>query len=103
MTFLQLDSLPPRTSKGDILQLLIETGGLARSEVGRIDLRGALATVEIPPEKITRVVQKLDGAMLRDRRIAARALEARQTGGLSENHFQCLARLLEIEAQAETK
>ena len=57
MTLLHLEPLPPRTTKGDILKFLCSAGGLRREQVGRIDLRGALAVVEVPDEAEAQLVK----------------------------------------------
>ncbi len=42
------EPLPRRASKTDILALLDKAGGLERRRVGRIELRGTQAVVEVP-------------------------------------------------------
>jgi ATP-dependent RNA/DNA helicase IGHMBP2 len=102
MPLLHLEPLPPRTSKGDVLRLLIETGGLGRQQVGRIDLNGPAATVEIPDGWENRLVRALDGAPFKDRRLRAWITGATpQSGG--EDHFRRLARLLTLESEAEAR
>ena len=39
MPLLHLEALPPRTTKGEILHLLIGEGGIGRAHVGKIELR----------------------------------------------------------------
>src|ERR1700733_12880838 len=103
MTPLHLEPLPPRTTKGEILNLLCTTGGLRREQVGRIDLVGATATIEVPAEKENRLVKALDGAALKERR-----LRAWSTGDVvapvdPNDHFQRLARLLTLESEEEAR
>jgi superfamily I DNA and/or RNA helicase len=100
MDLLHLDCLPARTTKGDVLRLLTTTGGLRRDQVGRIELRAAEAVIEVPEDCQTRLVKALDGATLKERRLRAWVAAADSSGG-SDDHFQRLARLLTIEAEAE--
>lgn len=100
MTLLHLDALPPRTSKGEILNLLCTAGGLRREQVGRIDLQGTAAAIEVPEGAGPRLVKALDGVSFKERR-----LRASSTGAAvdPDDHFQRLARLLELESQAEAQ
>lgn len=101
MALLHLESLPPRITKGDLLHFLNTTGGMSRVQVGRIDLRGTMATIEVPPAWTTRLVKALDGASLKDRRIRARSVEV--DAPTEDDHFQRLSRLLELESDAEAQ
>ncbi len=103
MTLLHLESLPPRTTKGDILKFLCTAGGLRREQVGRIDLRGALAVVEVPDGLEGRLVKTLDGASFKDRRLRAWATGAAAASTDANDHFQRLSRLLNMESQAEAQ
>src|SRR5205823_939245 len=71
MSLLNLEPLSSRTTKGDLLRFLCEQGGLDRGQVGRIDIQGRTATIEVPPARLARVVQALDGASLNDRKLRA--------------------------------
>jgi superfamily I DNA and/or RNA helicase len=103
MPFLCLESLPPRTTKGELLQFVCTAGGITRDQVGCIDLHGVIATIEVPSDRLARLVKALDGAKLKDRNIRAR-LRAHAAVSLgNEPHFQRLARLLELESQAEAR
>src|SRR6476620_3312665 len=77
MALLHLEPLPPRTSKGDLLALLQTQGGLRRDRVGKIDLRGNTAAVEVPDDWVARLVRSLDGAALKDRKLRAWSLATR--------------------------
>ena len=103
MALLHLESLPPRTSKGDILQFLSMTGGVSREKVGRIDLRGAIATVEVPADWVVRLVKALDGAALKERYVRARSMAASDLPSEKDSYFQRLSRLLELESKAEAR
>jgi hypothetical protein len=101
MPLIHLQPLPPRTTKGEILHFLIATGGLRREQVGRIDLRGALAAIEVPAGWEGRLVQALDGAAFKGRKLCASSSGGPVSTSDVEDHFQRLARLLDLESQAE--
>jgi len=101
MAILQLDALPPRTTKGTIVRLLIQVGGVERRKIGLVELRGRSSKVEVPDDWIDRLVQRLDGTALANRHI--RASHGSQLSGSDEDHFHRLLRLLEIEAEAEAR
>jgi superfamily I DNA and/or RNA helicase len=103
MLLLHLESLPPRTTKGEILNLLCTAGGLRREQVGRIDLQGATVVVEVPDGSDTRIVKALDGADFKERRLRAWCTGASVPSADPGDHFQRLARLLNLESQAEAK
>src|SRR5436305_1142093 len=54
MALLHLEPLSSRTTKGDLLRFLCEKGGLDRAHVGRIDIQGRTATIEVPDARIAR-------------------------------------------------
>jgi superfamily I DNA and/or RNA helicase len=101
MSLLHLEPLPPRASRGDVLRFVCERGGIDGRLVGRIDLQGRSATVEVPDSWEARLVKALDGAALNDRKL--RAWSEGGAGGAEEDHFLRLARLLELESEAEAR
>jgi len=101
MSLLHLEPLPPRTTKGEILNLLCTTGGLRREQVGRIDLQGSSVAVEVPDGLDARLVKALDGASLKDRRLRAWMAGVAPTD--ANDHFQRMARLLQLESDAEAR
>jgi ATP-dependent RNA/DNA helicase IGHMBP2 len=103
MALLYLEPLPARTTKGEVLDFLHAQSGLDRRRVGRIDLRGATAVVEVPDGWEARLLKALDGAALKDRRLRVRSGGAAGGSAGGEDHFQRLARLLELEAKAEAE
>lgn len=103
MSVLHLESLPRRTTKSDLLKLLCEVGGIDRRRIGRIELHGATASVEIPEDWAARLVNALDGAEVGERRLRAWTQVTRAKGASREDHFQRLARLLEVESKAEAQ
>ena len=100
MGLLHLEPLPRRASKADLLALLDRVGGLDRSRVGKIELHGSRAAIEVPDGWESRLARTLDGQPLGERRIRAWAGDASASRAGDEDHFQRLARLLELESQA---
>src|SRR5438876_11663332 len=101
MPLLHLEPLPPRTTKGDILHLLCTVGGIGREQIGRIELYGAIAAVEVPSGWETRLARALDGSELKGRRLRVRAGGVAQTG--PNDHFGHLARLVRLESEEEAR
>ena len=104
MSLLILEALPPTISKGEVLALVINTGGLAKAQVGKIELTGKQAVVEIPDGTESRVVKALDGAPVRERKIRARAEQGEsRTPVEGDEHFHRLSHLLELESTAQAE
>src|SRR5687768_9083372 len=101
MPLLHLEPLPRRTTKGDVLHAVV-AAGLDRDRVGKIDLRGATAVVEVPAGWEGRLAKALDGTELNGRRVRAWSTGAPAAAG-GEDHFQRLARLLVLESEAEAR
>lgn len=101
MGLIHIEALPPRATRGDVLRFVCEMGGLDGRQVGRIELHGNTAVVEVPGGREGRLVQALDGAVFRERRVRVWTAEAMGDGG--EDHFLRLARLLEMESEAEAR
>jgi DNA polymerase III delta prime subunit len=102
MALVHLELLPRRIQKADLLQFLQATGGLDRQRVGRIELRGNAATVEVPDGWESRLVRTLDGRPLGERHVRVWAEGASSTTS-GEDHFDRLARLLDLESKAEAR
>lgn len=100
MPLLYLNPLPPRTSRGDVLEWLVSAGGIERKRVGRIDLQGKTAVVEVPDGWDSRLAKTLDGAEFRTGRLRAWSAPG-EARGSDEDHFQRLSRLLDLESRAE--
>ena len=103
MPLLRLQSLPPRAGKSDILAFLESTGGLNRRHVGRIELAGREATVEVPEGWQDRLLKSLDGQPLAGRRVRVWIDDSADRPRGDEDHFTRLARLLDLESQAEAR
>jgi ATP-dependent RNA helicase DeaD len=58
--------------KGDIVGMIANEGGITGDKVGRVDIRDNHSLVEIAAADVERVVEKLNGASVRGRRIVAR-------------------------------
>ncbi len=102
MALLHLESLPPRVTRADILRFVVEEGDLDRRLVGRIEVQGRSATVEVPDTWQARLVKSLDGAPFDGRRVRV------TSGGApaerdEDDHFVRLASLLELESKAEAQ
>jgi superfamily I DNA and/or RNA helicase len=103
MALIYLEPLSRRASKSDILALLDSAGGLDRRRVGRIELRGRQAVVEVPDGWEARLVKTLDGRQFGERRIRAWTTGAAAASRGQEDHFQRLGRLLDLESRAEAQ
>ena len=76
LPLLHLESLSRQVGKTDLLAFLEQLGGLDRRRVGKIELRGNQATIEVPEGWELRLVNALDGQPLRERRVRAWADQA---------------------------
>ena len=104
MATIHLEPLSRRVSKADIFALFAEVGGVGRQKIGRIELQGTQAIVEVPDGWESRLVRLLDGQPLGERRVRVWATgQQADTGRRDEDHFQRLGRLLELESRAEAK
>jgi hypothetical protein len=103
MALIYLEPLTRRTSKADILALLGGAGGLDRRRVGRIELRGTQAVVEVPDGWESRLVKALNGQPLGERRVRVWAGGQPAASHGQEDHFQRLGRLLDLESGAEAQ
>ncbi len=109
MPLLHIEPLPRRATKPEILDFLDRLGGLDRRRVGRIELRGPAAVVEVPDGWEARLLKAIDGQMFGDRRVRAR-ISADRTAGHPrsgsagpEDHFGRLLRLLDLESREEAQ
>jgi ATP-dependent RNA helicase DeaD len=57
---------------GDVVGVLLNAVGLAKEDIGRIELREGFTLVDVRAEEAERAVRGLTGATLRGRRVAAR-------------------------------
>ncbi|QGJ70835.1 P-loop containing nucleoside triphosphate hydrolase [Planctomycetales bacterium 10988] len=103
MTLLFLDALPPRTRRGTIVRLLIQVGKLTRQQVGRIEIQGRRATIEVPSRHAERLVRLLDGSSLANQFVRASLQRERNSADGEETHFDKFVRLLELEGEAEAR
>lgn len=102
MAFLHLDALPPKTTKGTIVRLVIQLGELDRNRIGAIEVHGRTATIEVPDAWGHRIAKAIDGTNLGNRLIRAWC-EIAAAGGAEDDHLQHLMRLLELEGAAEAE
>jgi len=109
MPLLHIEPLPRRATKPEILDFLDRVGGLDRRRVGRIELRGPAAVIEVPDGWEARLLKALDGQMFGDRRVRARIASDRAAGhprsgsAGPEDHFGRLLRLLDLESREEAQ
>ncbi len=105
MALLVLEQLAHRVGKSDLLRLLDTAGGLSGQRVGKIELGGGRAIVEVPTGWEDRLAKALDGAALHGRRIVAFAGSDSEVGssGGTVHHLQRLIGLLELEREAESQ
>jgi DNA polymerase III delta prime subunit len=107
MSLLSIEPLPRRATKVDCIQFLHEVGGIDRRLIGRIELRGNRAQIEVAQDWAARLVKALDGAVFRDRRVRVWTTEASAAPAshapADEEHFARLARLLKLESAAEAE
>lgn len=101
MPLLHIEPLPRRAGKSEVLDFLDRIGGLNRKRVGRIELRGPAAIVEVPDGCEGRLLKALDGQMFGDRRTRVRIAAAGRAASGPEDHFARLGRLLDLESRAE--
>jgi DNA polymerase III delta prime subunit len=101
MSLLHLEPLPSRTTKADVLSFICTLGGLRREQIGRIELHGNNATIEVPDERASSLVKALDGASLKDRRQRAWSSGGIVAPAEADDHFRHLANLLKLESEAE--
>ena len=102
MPLLHLDPIPRSISKSDVLAFLHAVGDLDRRRVGRIELGGGEATVEIPDGLEHRLARALDGQILGGRPVRAWAEGPSDLDRTDQKHFDRLARLLDLESRAES-
>ena len=102
MPLVILEQLSPRVGKAELLRLFDNVGGLAGSRVGKIELSGGRASVEVPAGWEERLAKALDGVVLHGHRITVWAGGA-NTENISGDHGHLLRliRLIEIEREAE--
>lgn len=83
-----------------MLRFVCERGGIDGRQVGRIEISGTTAAVEVPDPWRDRLVAALDGAAFGTRRVRAWADGPVAADG---DHFGRLARLLDLESEAEAR
>jgi len=103
MPLVHLRSLSRRVKTSDILAFLDQFSGLSGRRVGRIELQGGEAVIEVPEGWQSRVAKALDGQLLGDRRVQAWTENPADAHSGADDHFVRLARLLEMESRAEAE
>lgn len=64
-----------KISKGDIAGLFLKQGGLAKDELGIIELKQECAFVSVPKEKIEELTEKLNNSKLKKKKVRISLLE----------------------------
>ncbi len=100
---IHIESFPRQTTKSDLLSFLNSVAGMERQRVGRIDLLGNKAVIEVPDGWQARLAQALDGRPLGGRRVRVWAEGPAQGEDPGSDHFERLTRLLEMESRAEAR
>jgi superfamily I DNA and/or RNA helicase len=104
MPLVRLENLPELT-KGKLLALTCERAAIVGKDVGRIELAGRTATLEVAEALAERVVRAWDQNELEGRRVRARVLgsdaPARSIPPAATRPFERLRFLLELERAAE--
>jgi ATP-dependent RNA/DNA helicase IGHMBP2 len=106
MKLLHLDALPPHTTRGTIVRLLEQVGQLDKRKIGKIEVAGRGASIEVPAAQIAKLVAALDGAAVGNQHIRAwtQASGDSQTSADGvDRHFGRLLALLELEAEEEAR
>lgn len=98
MALLQIDPLPRNATPGEVLRFFAERGAIDGKRIGKIARLGNSATVEVPDGSAAKLVATLDGATFRDRPVRCRFAKP---PGADAGHFHTLAKLLDLEADAE--
>lgn len=98
MALLQLEPVPWGCSPGVVLAFVCDHTGLKSDHIGKITILGKTAIVEVPDERATQIVPKLDGRKLAERPVRVHWRNAKPQ---HDDHFADLARLLALEATAE--
>ncbi len=99
MVELHIEPLPRNATAGEVLRFVAEVGKVEGKRIGKITRLGNAARVEVPEGQANKLVQALDGATFRERRVRVRFAAAPK--GEGSEHFAHLARLLKLEAEAE--
>jgi ATP-dependent RNA/DNA helicase IGHMBP2 len=100
---IHVESLPRQTTKAALLSFLNSVAGMERQRVGRIDLLGDKAVIEVPDGWQVRLAQALDGQPLGGHRVRVWAERPAASGNLDADYFDRLTRLLDMESQSEAR
>ncbi|HSV98899.1 MAG TPA: AAA domain-containing protein [Sedimentisphaerales bacterium] len=103
MALIHIESFSRQTTKSDLLNFLNSVAGMDRQRVGRIDLLGNSAVMEVPDGWQTRLVQALDGQPLGGRRVRVWAEGPADAENSGEDHFARFIRLLDMESRTEAR
>ena len=100
MATLHIDRLPRNATPGEVVRFASRYGKIEGKALGRVAFLGSSAVVTVPDGQASRLVAALDGATFRDYPVRVRLTSAVPRGEAAA-HFDHLARLLQLEADAE--
>jgi superfamily I DNA and/or RNA helicase len=103
MALIHIESFPRQTTKSDLLSFLNSVAGMDRQRVGRIDLLGGKAVMEVPDGWQARLTQALDGQPLGGRRVRVWAEGPADGEDTDGGHFERLTRLLDMESRTQAR
>ena len=102
MATLHIDRLPRNTTPGEVVRFACKYGKVEGKSFGRVAFLGSSAVLTVPDNQAAKLVAALDGATFRDYPVRVRLTGALPRGDGS-GHFEHLATLLRLEADAERK
>ncbi len=103
MALLFVEPIGRGVGRGELLRWLHKIGGLDRARVGKIQIHGSRATIEVPDGWQARLSRQLDGQQVGGRAVRVWAAAESRAGDPASEHFRRLARLLELESEAEAR
>ncbi len=98
MQLLYIDKLPKGFGRNKILRLLIEEGQFNKFSIGKINLSGNRATIEMESGNVAEIVQRIDGLQIGTSKIRAWHEVASED---IDDHFARLLHWLALEGKAE--
>lgn len=102
MASIEIQALPPKTSRGTIVRFVEQVGELSRDKIGAIEIRGRTAIVEVPNSAVQRLCRLMDGAKIGvdSVRVVTRSANTEVT---PNEHFTRLLRWIDLEGAAEAE
>ena len=98
MELLYIDKLPKGFGRNKLMRLLIEEGNFDKLRIGKIDVTGKRAIIELDSDRAARVAETLDGLLVGNSKIRA---WHELTNENVDDHFSNQLRWLALEAKAD--